>query len=530
MGRQQEPWRSPLAPFRSLDIGIPQRHWAWGLMVPLVFWGVTAWIMPIGDTLQFDPDEGIELAKVMLYNQGYTLYDQIWNDQPPLLTLCLGTWLKIFGSHIVAARLLTLSFAAVLVGAFYGSLALSLGMLPALLGTTGLCLTLNFLRLSVSVMRGLPAIALTMLAVYLLLLATARQSRKWVWPLLILSGVCFGLSLQVKLFTLLIAPALVLHIWGEGQSGEGHRPGRFWRVGRPQLYGVLGWGLAVGLTFVAIGWATHSLNLDQLLGAHFDGAAQEALQREPSWLVLLMFCAQDLDFFLLAGVGTWALLKEQPTWPKLPLVWLLSVLLGLSSYQPLWYHYYPLLSIPITWLATVGLTRSLPFFQQPYWWRQIRWRPFRGQWRRPTLSRLTVGLVLFACVLTPIKLAVLGIQNHLFVAESQRHLPLIEQVSAHRATTQWLLTDVPILAFYTQINVPPELAVFSSKRLKSGNLDADALRRILRIYEPGQIVLGRYPELKTDLQPDLERRYSKAYEKDKMTQYLRRPLRSQKGL
>ncbi|MGB8703022.1 MAG: hypothetical protein WCD18_26700, partial [Thermosynechococcaceae cyanobacterium] len=51
--------------------------------VPILFFILTFWVMPIADVLQFDPDEGIELAKVTLYNQGYTLYDQIWNDQPP---------------------------------------------------------------------------------------------------------------------------------------------------------------------------------------------------------------------------------------------------------------------------------------------------------------------------------------------------------------------------------------------------------------------------------------------------------------
>jgi Dolichyl-phosphate-mannose-protein mannosyltransferase len=486
-----------------------------GIGVPILFFLLTAWIMPMADTLQFDPDEGIELAKVTLFAQGYTLYDQIWNDQPPLLTWLLAGWLRLFGTQIVAARLMILGFASLLVGAFYNTLRLILGLWSALLGTLGLCLTLDFLRLSVSVMQGLPALALAMVSIYLLLRVT--QARSTLNPIfsrsvlgVLASGICFGLSLQIKFYILLLLPACFLHLV-LGNSLQDWRKPNFRRLPFALL-----WLGACSITAISVGVLTHSFSATQLLGTHFDGAAQVALQREPSWQILLMFLAQDLDYTLLAGVGIYLLFKHQPQWPLLPLVWLVSIWVGLTYYQPLWYHYYPLISVPVVWLATYGLTQSFPFFRQKQWYRNLRWQNLK----HPTLKGMAAGFAIFAIALTPIKLTVNAVMNHQFVQESKPKLEIIQQVRAFKSSTHWLFTDLPIVSFYTGLKVPPELAVFSTKRIASGSLSDAELRRILQTYQPEQVLLGRYPKVQTALEPYLRQHYVKQYEKDKVTQYV----------
>ncbi|WP_404783856.1 ArnT family glycosyltransferase [Altericista sp. CCNU0014] len=499
------------------------------LGVPLLFFAIALWVMPIADTLQFDPDEGIELAKATLYGQGYQLYDPIWNDQPPLLTLLLSGWLKLFGPQIVAARLLVLGFATVLVGSFFNTLALILGPGFALLGTVGLWLTLDFLRLSVSVMQGLPALALVMLAIYLLMrVSFPRESGsaigskpRTIAPILwnnlglIASGICFGLSLQIKLYTALLLPACFLHL----AAGSSLQDWQQFKARR--LRSGLVWLAACALTVLVIGQLTPSLPLDQVLGTHFDGASQVSLQREPSWLLLLMFLAQDLDYTLLAGVGVYLLFKQRPSWPLLPLVWLASVWMGLAYYQPLWYHYYPLISVPVVWLATYGLTQAFSFFRQKQWYRNFHWRTLK----HPTVKGIAAGFLIFAIALTPVKLAVNAYLNHQFVAESKPKLEVIRQVRALPSPTRWLFTDLPIAAFYAGLNVPPELAVFSTKRIASGSLSDAELTRILQTYRPEQVLLGRYPKVQAALEPYLSQHYVKRYEKEKMTRYVLKSLK-----
>jgi 4-amino-4-deoxy-L-arabinose transferase-like glycosyltransferase len=477
------------------------------LGVPFLFFAIALCIMPIANTLQFDPDEGIELAKATLYNQGYQLYDPIWSDQPPLLTLLLAGWLKVFGSQIVAARLLILGLATILVGAFFNTLILIVGLWPALLATVGLCLTLDFLRLSVSVMQGLPALALVMLSIYLLI-QTSKKSGQYL-PL-IASGVCFGLSLQIKLYTALLLPACFVHLalGSTFQEWTHFKPSRL-RVG-------FVWATACAVTFGAIASLTHSLSIAQVLGTHFDGVAQVSLQREPSWQLLLMFLAQDLDYTLLAGVGAFLLFKQKSPLPVLPLVWLATVWVALTYYQPLWYHYYPLISVPVVWLASYGLTPSFNFFRQKQWIKTLGWRNLK----RPTLNGIAAGFVLFAIALTPVKLGVNAFINHQFVENSKPKLEALAKVQALQPSTQWLFTDLPIVAFYTGLKVPPELAVFSTKRIASGSLSDAKLTQILQTYQPEQVLLGRYPKVEAALTPYLNRHYRKRYEKDKVTQYV----------
>jgi hypothetical protein len=344
-----------------------------------------------------------------------------------------------------------------------------------------------------------------------------RNSAIFSWNTLglIVSGVCFGLSLQIKLYTALLLPAILLHII----LGSSLQDWRQFKLDRLRLG--LVWLASCGLTALGVAYFTHSLSLSQILGTHFDGAAQVSLQREPSWQLLLMFLAQDLDYSLLAGMGIYLLFRHQPRLPLLPLVWLVTVWVGLTYYQPLWYHYYPLISVPVAWLATYGLIPSVQFFRQRQWYKTIRWRKLK----QPTVMGVAVGFVFVAIALTPIKLAVNAYLNHQFVAESKPKLEVIDKVRALQGSTHWLFTDLPIVAFYTGLKVPPELAVFSTKRIASGSLSDVVLMRILQTYQPEQVLLGRYPKVKTALEPYLNQHYVKQYEKDKIAQYVLKSLR-----
>ncbi|MCG9892414.1 MAG: phospholipid carrier-dependent glycosyltransferase [Thermosynechococcaceae cyanobacterium MS004] len=498
--------------------------------VPIIFFLVVYGLMPVSDTLQFDPDEGIELAKVLLYRQGYTLYDQIWNDQPPLLTILLAHWLGVWGQSITAARLLILGFAAVLVGAFYSTLRLNLRSRYALAGTFGLCLTFGFLRLSVSVMRGLPALALAMLAVYWLLLGQSQRQanssssedfrrRGW-WGWIAASGVCFGLSLQIKFVTLLLVPAYLAQLLGlENVFGLGkirRDRGPIYLIHRTAPYRIILpvalWSLCGGLTFVITGLLTDAFHPAQLIDTHL-AASQATLQREPSWLRLVMFLAQDFDYSALAGMGIWLLLRCKPAHiPTFPLYWLITVLLVLSFHQPLWDHYSLMVLIPVVWLATVALAQLGQT--------GLTLKP----WKRSTCSKTGVVLVMLAIALIPVKLGINAVINQQLVQASRQQAPVIAALMRHQAQTRWLFTDLPIASFYTNLKVLPELAVFSTKRIESGNLSNAVLLHLLQTAQPEQVLLGRYPKIQSALQPYLAAHYVRQYQQGQISLYVLKSL------
>jgi xanthosine utilization system XapX-like protein len=488
--------------------------WSDGLEVALIFFIICCSSLPIASAFQFNPDEGIELAKVALVTQGYALYTEIWNDQPPLFTLALAQWWQWWGSDILASRLLTLTCATLLVWTFYRCLRLSMPFGPAaLIGTLGLCLTYDFLRLSVSVMRGLPAIGLALGAAYGLLVA--QTTRRWQIPLLILSGIGFGLSLQTKLFTVVLLPAMVLQLLLPSVQ----RPSSHWGMRCSQLAVWLG---ITAITFWLVGVITHAIDVEQLLAPHASAQARAMLTEAPGWLFILLFLVQDLDCTLLAGVAVWLMIRPLARLTSVvyfPLFWLGSALLGLLIYQPIWSHYSPLIIIPLTWLATYTL--SLIRVLKPTHWRlQINAETVSSR----RLRQWLVGFVLFAIIAVPIKLALISQKMADFQQDSQAGVELLQQVQAYQTETRWLFTDLPILAFYSGLRVPPETVVFSQKRLAAGDLTQAELLKVLETYQPEQVVLGLYPEVRPLIEVELQRNYVPVYQRKQVIQYVRQSL------
>ncbi len=74
---------------------------------------------PLSQTFEYIPDEGFNLMKSSLFLKGYLLYKEIWSDQPPLFTVILSYWLKLFGLSVYHGRILILIFSTILLWAFY---------------------------------------------------------------------------------------------------------------------------------------------------------------------------------------------------------------------------------------------------------------------------------------------------------------------------------------------------------------------------------------------------------------------------
>jgi hypothetical protein len=477
------------------------------VLIPLLFFCSALLLMPTTQVFQFDTDEGIELMKAVLYGQGLQLYTQIWNEQPPLFTVLLSYWLKGFGHSILAARLLTLCFGTALVWSFCQILRLFLGNAMAVIGVLMLALSCNFLRTSVSVMIGLPSVALAVVAIYLLLL----YQQKARLGLLVLSGIFFGLSLQTKLFTAFLIPILLVHLITF--SSRRNKLNVSISAFVPLLVWLGSCLLAFGVTGLAFG---SLINFKQLILPNFGLNDIQAFQERNNLLDLITLFLQDFDYLLLATVGVVLILKAARWQQLLPLAWLAVISLILLNHKPIWWHYYLLLSIPVTWLAVYGVQRGILSLQQERWLSQ-----FKGsQWKQPTLSLLAGVCLIFSILVVPIKLTVLHFTNQGFIQDSAAHFEVVKQLRQHQDSTRWLFTDLPAYAFYADLKVPPEIAVFAGKRWSSGNLSPRELHTVLETYRPEQVVLGRFPEVKAQLSSYIDEHYSKRYERDGVVHYV----------
>ena len=117
--------------------------------------------------------------------------------------------MPLVGWTVEGGRLLVLLCSGVLVWAFYQSVRLTAGQFGAIVASLLLVTSFGYTRLSVSVMLAVPSLMLAMLSIYGLVRHHESRNDRW----LVFSGVCLGLSVFVKMWTLLLVIVVLAALW-----------------------------------------------------------------------------------------------------------------------------------------------------------------------------------------------------------------------------------------------------------------------------------------------------------------------------
>ena len=292
----------------------------------------------------FDTDEGINLGKGALVAAGFHPYADIWNDQPPILTYILAAVQWLLPWNVGAARVTILLFACLLLHAVFRVVERSAGAGAAVTSLILLATAPLIWRLSISVMIGLPAVALAMWGCAIVY----RRDR----PGLVrgtIAGLVFALSLQTKLFAAAALPAFLAIAY---LSGEEESPAR-----RIKMVAVALSGAAVG--FVAIEIMVGVPLWRQLVEPHIAAEVRSEYSFFDSALRLAEYLIQQ-PFILLS-----ALIALIPAWRpvselrKAWLIWTGCALVVLLGHTPLRYHHVLLLVVPLACIGGEALWQFL---------------------------------------------------------------------------------------------------------------------------------------------------------------------------
>ncbi len=441
----------------------------------LVFLVGTLWIMPIFDLFVFDNDEGINVIKATLLADGYALYTQTWSDQPPIFTQILQIAFALFGEEMAVARLTVLALATLFVWAFTSTVEMQLGSAATWVALLLLMLSDNFLRLSVSVMIGLPALSFAMVAVYLLQQYKARQ-RLW---LLLFAALAMAVSAQTKVFTLVLAPAMALDLINFGQDLDENRAA-FWAKLRICLL----WGSGTALFYLLLGFFYSAINPAMLLGSHLNEGVQSAYADENSLGALTNLLVYDYGHLLLAILGIFTIATQRIRRGLLPLIWLVLAVGLLVNHRPIWYHHYQLVSIPLCWLGAYGVQSLL---QRQ---RTTRRDGFSDTFRWRDNKLITTLVVAMVVGLIYIR----GSRSIPHYNQRDYDRTIVAQLRADAAATEWVFADRATYPFYAGLRVPPEIAVFSRKRFFGENLNNQILLDVMQNYRPEQVLLTRFKD------------------------------------
>ena len=454
-----------------------------GTLVPvltaLVFFAFMCWWAPLGHAIAFGEDEGFELSKGLMSSKGFSLYREIWNDQPPLHTLLLSTLFKMIGPTLLGARLFALCIAALTVAVFMSLVRRSSGLLGTSVATVFLFASPLFLILSVSVMLELPAIGAALLAARLLLMG--QDSNRTYW--LFLSGIVMGCALQTKLTAVLLMPAIMIEmLLGAGAWKAKVIP---WRG--VQLVAV--WSLGLALSYFAIGFCFGDGYLGMLWKSHFSVYAYHLEQDNPMnhRLTFLEFRNHIEGLTGMVACAILVLLRGQLRRLAFPFVLLATSLAVHSWHRPYWDYYYLHLLVPIAWLSGHAVAEAFrgsaltPGYSGVRWVRQFMLFPF---------GALLVVLLLGAG--GPRVCEELSFMAQQPTVEDD---PLLARLSENRASTHWFFSQDFTYTFHAKLLVPPELLVIPTKRFWSGQLTASAVVACLRRYKPEQMILASNTEI-----------------------------------
>lgn len=462
------------------------------LLIPLLFLAFMFWQDPFSEMSDFDHDEGINLIKASLYSQHYILYGEIWSDQPPFFTVLLAWWFSVVGTSVAAARILVALFSVLLLWSFYLAVRNSVTAFAAVGATLLLAVSQYYIRLSGSVMIGLPALALATLSVALLV---RRKER--LWPLL-LSAFVMALALETKLLVVLLAPAIGLSLLMTKAPAAVTYPFTQ-RLLCPML-----WGAVVAAAFLALSLYFGALNFDMLINTHLG-----AQQREQVFFArgnlrfLARFLLQHAVYVPLAFLGVLYAFRQRKPDLILPVVWFGTVFTVFMVHWPLWYHYTVLLTLPLAWLCAFGidawLTRLVGLAGRP--------RGVQIRQRALLVSAALLLCLLFYAYPSPLP--------RRLAEQAQLSRPIylrqmVRQLQADtRANRAFIFTDRPFYAFQAGLPVTPQTGVMSRKRMETGaRVEADVLKT-LTTYQPEYIILQRFTD---KYSPAVMAEIAKAYE------------------
>ncbi|MEM0914556.1 MAG: hypothetical protein AAGK09_08085 [Planctomycetota bacterium] len=480
---------------------------AWGnadLLLAVVLYAVVWWWLgTLPAPMQLDFDEGIQVGKGLLVQDGWRIHDDVWSDQPPLMSHYLAWWHRSglgqgWGGDVdplVEGRRMVALFAIgglVLVGRLTRRMvesdrpsdgvwrpALAAGLIAMALVLSGR----RYARLGVSAMVGIPAIVTALLAVWV---AWGPRDEKaaWRWVRLVISGLLFAAALQVKLFVFMLIPAtLGLVAWREWVDAA--------TIGRTAraVGGPVAWlaALAVGFALVAeaLGWLTVAQNVAPHMAEVGEGGGELVASVVDNVYRIGQLLLEDALLVAWGVIGV-VLAVQRRRWALVawPGAWAAASVIALLFADPLQSHHRLMFTIPLAMIAAAGMVELARRVLEDRAAGKASWRPIGVG--GGALAAAAIGLALAR----PISLGVgLGrTQGEVLDAE------VVAAIDAEVAQggVQWVYMDKLTYACAADLRTPPELAVVSAKRRRNGDITDEMIAEVIESRGVDLVLLARF--------------------------------------
>ena len=448
----------------------------WGLLAVIAALALFYSLLPLGTAFEFSSDEGFEVMKPFLCNQGHVLYKEIWDDQPPVFTVLLATAFKTFGTSILIARLVTAGFGIILLATFYELIRRRSGQWCALLASFLLLASPGVLLLSASAMQEVPAMATGLLAAWLLFQWKKQQNLVW----LLSSGAVMAVALQIKFTAILLVPAIFIEFalltWPKPVSSS-----RFNLLFKNLLWWNAGFMTVVAL--IGLTWGKGSL--EESWKSHTGEQFVPGLDRVADHPFNPELIRNHVECVLAAAVGlglVWR--RKRGREIAFPAALLMTDALVHTLHRPWWNYYYLHLAVPLTWLAGWAIHEVIQNILRLH-------AKYRFNLSSPAAWKQWALCILVALVITRSELRLEGIMKDLRQHPSADANPVVKKMKEYAGHTHLVYSEEGLYAFHAQLPVPPELAVITLKRFWSGQITTEQIIEACRRNKTELIVLPK---------------------------------------
>ena len=436
--------------------------------------------------IEIDPDEGYNVIKTLLIHNGYQLYNEIYSDQPPFFTYFLLSWFNLFGWSVNHGRMLIIFFSSLMIFGLFDTIRRYYGVSSALAGILFLIFSKRFISISIAIMLGLPSLSMLVISAWSLLIWIKNKKDYY----LVISGIFFGLSISIKLFTLFLIPLFIFYIIKDDYSNFKYTL---------KLSGI--WILSLfSITTILLAPVWLSDNPLQLFTSHINIIFDP---ENPLGISLMKIIKKDKAIFILSSLGLIYAFKERNQGAIFFAIWLLMALIILFYHYPVWYHHAFLILIPASLLA--GSFCNL-----------IE----KSLLKKGISSKAAfISVILIICLvfslypLTKPK-RTYKIFHPWHMSNDQKDMAVINFIKNFREAGDMIITSRPMYAFQTGKLVPPQLAVTSNKRYYAGLWNEDTVIDQLEKYSINIIILtNKWPkEVLYAVEKSMSDRYIKILE------------------
>lgn len=484
-------------PVRARYLGRPP-FLALGVAIGICVLNVAVFRSP--DRFLLGGDEGFEMAKAMLINEGSALYREIWSDQPPLFTLIVATSQRLFGDDVRGPRVIAACFGATIAWAVWVMASQAGGTLAGLSAVILLLATPSFPILSLSVMQEVPFLALTMSCGVLLRewLRTGRPGY------VVVSAFAFSGAVGIKLLALLAVPAVIAESLAGSSSRELPMVARVRMLTWWCVLALLGSGLLV----CALGPPPASM----LIGAHTVVLAEATeMHGDPSAFRFPFATFRSHSELLMGIVLLSVTLARQRGLVRLylfPIVFAATSLLVHFFHRPTWSFYYLHFAVPAVVLAACGLTS---------WIRSFLEAPKRPQgFLTARMAAAGLGMIVAYMAMAAFP-RIWGQSVALAQSPYPEDVKALGAITREAGAARRMFASQLMFCVHAGVPPPPRLALLSLKRFWSGQLTFSGILEILRAEKPAIVMWERNGHLETVLRDFVSADYRMAYEDETFT-------------